>query len=110
METRDGGGGRAGPRGVWRGGGSALDEPHRLPGSPISPRHDRAATPRGHHGRHRHLRAAGARFESSTRFRDIFASHVTVDGRLVTGQNQNDGAETADRMMQVILDASRKEG
>jgi len=58
----------------------------------------------------RDLRAAGARFESSTRFRDIFASHVTVDGRLVTGQNQNDGAETADRMMQVILDASRKEG
>jgi putative intracellular protease/amidase len=56
----------------------------------------------------RDLRAAGARFESSTRFRDIFASHVTVDGRLVTGQNQNDGAETADRMMQVILDASRK--
>ena len=58
----------------------------------------------------RDLRAAGARFESSTRFRDIFASHVTVDGRLVTGQNQNDGAETADRMMQVILDASRKGG
>jgi len=58
----------------------------------------------------RDLRAAGARFESSTRFRDIFASHVTVDGRLVTGQNQNDGAETADLMMQVILDASRKEG
>lgn len=58
----------------------------------------------------RDLRAAGARFESSTRFRDIFASHVIVDGRLVTGQNQNDGAETADRMMQVILDASRKEG
>ena len=58
----------------------------------------------------RDLRAAGARFESSTRFRDIFASHVTVDGRLVTGQNQNDGAETADRMMRVILDASRKEG
>jgi len=58
----------------------------------------------------RDLRAAGARFESSTRFRDIFARHVTVDGRLVTGQNQNDGAETADRMMQVILEASRKEG
>jgi hypothetical protein len=28
----------------------------------------------------------------------------------VTGQNQNDGAEAADRMMQVILDASRKGG
>ena len=58
----------------------------------------------------RDLRAAGARFESATRFRDIFASHVAVDGRLVTGQNQNDGAETADRMMQVILDASPKGG
>ena len=56
----------------------------------------------------RDLRAAGALFQSSTRFRDIFASHVTVDGRLVTGQNQNDGAEAADRMMQVILDAPRK--
>ncbi len=58
----------------------------------------------------RDLRAAGARFESGTRFRDIFASHVAVDGRLVTGQNQNDGAETADRMMQVILDASPEGG
>ena len=52
----------------------------------------------------RDLRAAGAKFESSTGFRDIFASHVVADGRLVTGQNQNDGAETADRMMQVILE------
>lgn len=51
----------------------------------------------------RDLRAAGAVFESSTRFRDLFASHVVADGRLVTGQNQNDGAETADRMMQAIL-------
>lgn len=58
----------------------------------------------------RDLRAAGARFESSTRFRDIFASHVVADGRLVTGQNQNDGAETADRMMQAILDASARRG
>ena len=52
----------------------------------------------------RDLRAAGAVFESSTGFRDIFASRVVADGRLVTGQNQNDGAETADRMMQVILE------
>lgn len=54
----------------------------------------------------RDLRAAGASFEGSTGFRDIFASRVVADGRLVTGQNQNDGAETADRMMQVILDMS----
>lgn len=58
----------------------------------------------------RDLRAAGAKFESSTKFRDIFASHVVADGRLVTGQNQNDGAETADRMMQAILDAPAKGG
>jgi putative intracellular protease/amidase len=56
----------------------------------------------------RDLRAAGAVFESSTRFRDLFASHVVADGRLVTGQNQNDGAETADRMMQVILATPRR--
>jgi putative intracellular protease/amidase len=55
----------------------------------------------------RDLRAAGARFESSTGFRDIFASHVVADGRLVTGQNQNDGAETADRMIQVVLEGAR---
>ncbi len=55
----------------------------------------------------RDLRAAGALFESSTRFRDLFASHVVADGRLVTGQNQNDGTETADRMMQAILETPR---
>ena len=58
----------------------------------------------------RDLRAAGAKFEASTKFRDIFASHVVADGRLVTGQNQNDGAETADRMMQTILDAPARGG
>jgi putative intracellular protease/amidase len=51
----------------------------------------------------RELRAAGAAYEGDTAFRDIFASHVVADGRLVTGQNQNDGARVADRMMQVIL-------
>ena len=50
----------------------------------------------------RDLRAAGAEFESATRFRDMFASHVVADGRLVTGQNQNSGAETAHRMMEVL--------
>ena len=61
------------------------------------------------HHPERDLRAAGARFESSTRFRDIFAGHVVTDGQLVTGQNQNDGARTADAMMQVIL-ARNSEG
>ncbi len=48
----------------------------------------------------RNLRAAGALFESSTAFRDMFANHVTVDGRLVTGQNQNAGHEVANKMIQ----------
>lgn len=43
------------------------------------------------------LKKAGAIFESSTAFRDFFATHVTIDeeGRFVTGQNQNSGLETA---------------
>ena len=49
----------------------------------------------------RELRAAGAIFDSKTKFRDLFANHVVVDGRLVTGQNQNAGSEVAQRMMQV---------
>ena len=50
------------------------------------------------------LRKAGASFESSTAFRDIFATHVTVDDekRFVTGQNQNSGHETAQKMMAII--------
>jgi putative intracellular protease/amidase len=47
----------------------------------------------------RELRQAGAQFESSTAFRDIFATHVVADGRLVTGQNQNSGTATAQRML-----------
>jgi putative intracellular protease/amidase len=49
----------------------------------------------------RELRAAGALFESSTKMRDFFADHVVVDGRLVTGQNQNAGTETAEDMMRI---------
>jgi len=49
----------------------------------------------------RELRAAGADFESSTAFLDIFASHVVVDGRIVSGQNQNDAPEVANLMMKV---------
>ena len=48
----------------------------------------------------RELRAAGALFESASAFRDVFANHTVVDGRLVTGQNQNAGAETAQKMLQ----------
>jgi putative intracellular protease/amidase len=47
------------------------------------------------------LRAAGANFESDTAFLDIFASHVVVDGRLISGQNQNDAPEVANLMIKV---------
>ena len=53
----------------------------------------------------RDLRAAGVEFESASAFRDLFATHVAVDGRLVTGQNQNSGTETAHRMMEVVVAA-----
>jgi putative intracellular protease/amidase len=49
----------------------------------------------------RELRAAGVQFESQTAFRDFFANHSVLDGRLVTGQNQNAGAEVANKMMMV---------
>jgi putative intracellular protease/amidase len=52
----------------------------------------------------RDLRAAGAIFESETAVRDFFADSVVVDGRLVTGQNQNSGTETAVRMMETLLE------
>ncbi|MEO0882627.1 MAG: type 1 glutamine amidotransferase domain-containing protein [Pseudomonadota bacterium] len=54
----------------------------------------------------RDLRAAGAVFEANSGFRDIFANKVVIDGRLVTGQNQNSGTETAVKMMKVMLSLS----
>ena len=52
------------------------------------------------------LRKAGARYESRTAFRDIFATHVVVDDekRFVTGQNQNSGLETAHTMMRLLAE------
>ncbi len=50
------------------------------------------------------LRKAGARFESQTAFRDMFANHTVIDGekRFVTGQNQNAGAEVANTAMVLV--------
>ena len=50
------------------------------------------------------LRKAGVVFESKTKFRDIFANHIVVDQeqRFVTGQNQNAGHETAQKMMSIL--------
>ena len=52
------------------------------------------------------LRKAGVKFESSSAFRDFFATHVVVDDerRFVTGQNQNSGHETAQKMMGIIAE------
>ena len=55
----------------------------------------------------RELRAAGALFESKTAFRDMFANHSVTDGRIVTGQNQNAGAEVANKMMMAAEGSKR---
>lgn len=54
------------------------------------------------------LRKAGAVYESQTAFRDLFATHVVIDDeqRFVTGQNQNSGRETAQKMMAIIAERS----
>ena len=50
------------------------------------------------------LRKAGVQFESATAFRDFLANHVTIDRekRFVTGQNQNSGAEVANKAMLLV--------
>ena len=50
------------------------------------------------------LRKAGALYESQTAALDFFATHVAVDHeqRFVTGQNQNSGHATAQKMMAII--------
>ena len=50
------------------------------------------------------LRKAGAIFESQTAFRDVFATHVAIDTeqRIITGQNQNSGMETAQKMIAIL--------
>jgi putative intracellular protease/amidase len=52
------------------------------------------------------LRAAKAKFEAGTAWRDFFATHTVVDGNLVTGQNQNSGYETSHRILELL--AARK--
>lgn len=48
------------------------------------------------------MRKAGAKFESKRRFVDMMATHVAVDGNLVTGQNQNSGYETSHRVLEAL--------
>ncbi|WP_439114182.1 type 1 glutamine amidotransferase domain-containing protein [Hydrogenophaga sp.] len=54
----------------------------------------------------RELRAAGAVFESASAAFEPLANLTVVDGRLVTGQNQNAGPETAQKMLQAAGGAS----
>ncbi|MGD2031837.1 MAG: type 1 glutamine amidotransferase domain-containing protein [Gammaproteobacteria bacterium] len=48
------------------------------------------------------LRKVGANFESQTAFKDVFATHVVVDGNIVTGQNQNSSYETSHRILEIL--------
>ena len=54
------------------------------------------------------LRKIGAIYESNTAFRDMFANLTVVDGRIVTGQNQNAGSETAQKMMAVLAGQAKE--
>jgi len=46
------------------------------------------------------LRKAGAIYECQHAWLDPFATHTTIDGNLITGQNQNSGYETAHRILE----------
>lgn len=56
----------------------------------------------------RELRAAGALFESASAAFEPFANLTVVDGRLVTGQNQNASVETAQMMLRAAGGISKK--
>jgi putative intracellular protease/amidase len=46
------------------------------------------------------LKKAGAIYECQHAWVDPFATHTTIDGNLITGQNQNSGYETAHRILE----------
>ncbi|MEL6237874.1 MAG: type 1 glutamine amidotransferase domain-containing protein [Pseudomonadota bacterium] len=54
------------------------------------------------------LRKAGAIYECQHAFRDPFATHTTIDGNLVTGQNQNSGYETSHRILEKLATAHNR--
>ena len=56
------------------------------------------------------LRKAGVNYKSNSAIRDFFADLTVVDEekRFVTGQNQNAGHETSQRMMAIILSNSSR--
>lgn len=48
------------------------------------------------------LRKANGKFESKSAWWDFFATHVAVDGNLVTGQNQNSSGEASHRILEIL--------
>ena len=54
------------------------------------------------HHPEREMKKAGALFESKKGLRDYLATHVVRDKNIVTGQNQNSGNETAEKMMSIL--------
>lgn len=48
------------------------------------------------------LKKAGAIFECQHGWLDPFMTHTSIDGNLITGQNQNSGYETAHRIMEKL--------
>lgn len=48
------------------------------------------------------MRRVGAHFESETAMIEMLASHVVVDGNIITGQNQNSGSETSHRILEAL--------
>lgn len=53
------------------------------------------------------LRNLGADFQSNVAFKDVFANLVVIDGNIVTGQNQNAGAETAYKLMRLLKEKDK---
>jgi putative intracellular protease/amidase len=51
------------------------------------------------------LRKAGALYEKQGGLLEVLSNHVVVDGRIVTGQNQNAGAEVAHSVMALLVKA-----
>ena len=48
------------------------------------------------------MRKVGANFESQSAWIDMVATHVVVDGNIITGQNQNSGYETSHRILEAV--------
>jgi len=71
------------------------DKPVDEPGIGITPQHPETE-----------LRRLGANFVAETAFRDFFATYVTVDDNIVTGQNQNSSGVTAQTLLRMLAEQS----